>query len=315
MTQAAPAPDIAEETAPLPYRLFEAVLARRRALSPALCRITFAGPDIAAMKTAAPDQRIKIFFPDAAGRPSALPNRADWYSVYRAVPPADRAPMRTYTVRALRADDQELDVDFVLHGATGPASRWAMEAVEGARVQIAAPNRAFAGDPHGYEWKPPATVGHVLLIADETAVPAAAGILEELAGRPAPPPTQAFFEVPSAADRLSLPSWPGLELTWLPRDREVPVPHEGALMAAAVKAARLPAPAAAADDALRAIDIDREILWELAAPAEGGFYAWVAGEAEAVMAIRKTLIKERGLDKRSMNLMGYWRRGRALDDA
>lgn len=37
-----------------------------------------------------------------------------------------------------------------------------------------------------------------LLIADETAVPAAMGILEQLAQQTNPPRVQAFFEVPQA---------------------------------------------------------------------------------------------------------------------
>jgi len=142
---------------PPPYRLFDAHVAHKTALSPALTRITFSGIDLAAMKTVAPDQRIKIFLPHGDGRPSTLPKDAGWYQAWRAVPPTQRAPMRTYTIRHLRAEKSELDVDFVLHGATGPASRWAIAATAGSPVQIAAPNRDFAGDPGGFEWKPLAT--------------------------------------------------------------------------------------------------------------------------------------------------------------
>lgn len=42
---------------------------------------------------------------------------------------------------------------------------------------------------------------------------------------------------------------------------------------------------------------------------------WVAGEAAAVLAIRAFLIEDRGLGRDALNLMGYWREGRALDDA
>lgn len=293
-----------------PYRLFNAVLARKTALSPALCRITFAGEEVRQMGVAAPDQRIKIFFPDADGRPAALPAEG-WQAAYQAMAPAARPPRRTYTIRHLRAEKGEVDVDFVLHGATGPASAWAMSALPGAPVQIIAPNAAFTGEQRGYEWRPPANVSHVLLIADETALPAVAGILEELAATPKPPATQAFLEVPSEADQIALPSWPGLRLTWLPRGGE----SEGELIAAAAARALVPTQGAANDDRLADVDIDREILWELAEGEPGGFYGWVAGESEAVMTIRRLLIKERGVDRRSVNLMGYWRRGRALDDA
>ena len=294
-----------------PYRLFNAVLARKQALSPALCRITFKGEEVRAMATRAPDQRIKIFFPDRAGQPPALPLEG-WQAAYQAMSPAARPPRRTYTIRHLRADAGEVDVDFVLHGATGPASAWAMSALPGAPVQIIAPNAAHQGDMRGYEWRPPADVRHVLLIADETALPAVAGILEELAQSPKPPATQVFLEVPSAADRIDLPDWPGLRLTWLPREGGE---SEGTLIAAAAARALVPTLGAANDDALAEVDIDREILWELGEDAGGGFYGWVAGESEAVMTIRRLLIKERGVDRRAMTLMGYWRRGRALDDA
>lgn len=302
---------------PMPYRLFNVTVAATRALSPSLLRVTFTGADVTTMKTAAPDQRIKIFFPDADGRPSALPSSDHWYQTYRAVVPSLRPPMRTYTIRHLRADKAELDVDFVLHGATGPASRWAMQAQAGDPVQIAAPNGAFAGDPGGYEWKPPAEVEHVLLIADETALPAVAGILEGLSARAVPPRVQAFLEVPSAADQMVLPAWPGLVVTWLPRDRAQPVHHEGWLMARAAAQAVLPSAVQtrSGPTGLSEIDIDHEVLWEAATAKAGRFYAWVAGESEAVLSIRRLLVNDRGLDRRSMNLMGYWRRGRALDDA
>lgn len=299
-----------------PYRLFNTTLTRKVSLSPALCRLTFGGADVTAMKTVAPDQRIKIFFPDAEGQPSALPITAQWLSIYKSVEPALRAPMRTYTIRHLRADQAEVDVDFVLHGETGPASRWALHAQPGDKVQIAAPNRAFVGDPGGYEWKP-AQADRVLLIADETALPAVAGILEDLAGQPNPPQTEAFLEVPSRADCIALASWPGLRLEWLVRDatgsNHAPA---GQLMVDAAQRAAIPVHEMAdcgAPPTLKDINIDAEILWEKAAPQSGAFYGWIAGESGAVMAIRRLLIKERGLDRRSLNLMGYWRQGKVLD--
>ncbi|WP_428701573.1 SIP domain-containing protein [Stenotrophomonas indicatrix] len=62
------------------------------------------------------------------------------------------------------------------------------------------------------------------------------------------------------------------------------------------------------------IDVDAQILWEQAdASADGALYAWVAGEAGAVMAIRRHLLKGCGLDRRAITFMGYWRQGRVLD--
>lgn len=299
-----------------PYRIFDAVLARRAELTPHLARLTFAGPDIAGMTTHAPDQRIKLFFPKEDGTPPAIPNRPDWYDIYRSVPPRERVPMRTYTIRHLRADDNELDVDFVLHGDAGPASKWALGAEIGAPLQISAPNRHHGGEVGGFDWEPPAGVANVLLIADETALPAVAGIMDELAGLSAPPRAQVFIEVPTAADRLPLAQWPGREVTWFERDRAGAgsMPH-GQGMIAAAEAARLPASAfkADADLPLPEIDVDEDILWDRADAPGGGFYGWVAGETAAVSRIRTMLIKERGVGRHMLTLMGYWRYGKVKE--
>ncbi|WP_337187937.1 siderophore-interacting protein [Phenylobacterium sp.] len=295
-----------------PYRLFDVTLLRREALTPHLSRLTFTGPQVGEMTTHAPDQRIKMFFPHGEGEAETLPDVATWYALYKAMPAATRPAMRTYTIRAVRPEAREVDIDFVMHGDEGPASRWAARSKPGDRLQMTAPDARYSGEVGGYEWKPPAGVRHVLLIADETALPALAGILEGLAEAPSPPAVQAFVEVPEAADILELPHWPGLDLVWMPRDA-----GDAALggMAAAVQQARLPALAeAGAGTALPEVDVDAQVLWDRAAPLDGSFYAWVAGEAGAVLAIRKHLVKERGLDRRTLNLMGYWRRGIALDE-
>ncbi|HEJ9797354.1 TPA: siderophore-interacting protein [Pseudomonas aeruginosa] len=297
------------------YRLFNVELKRREQLSPALTRFVFGGPEVAEMKTLAADQRIKIFFPDASGQPPSLPGGSEWYQAYRSVEPARRPPMRTYTIRALRAEQEEVDVEFVLHGENGPASAWATHARIGDRLQLAAPNRQYGDDPGGYEWKPPAGVRHILLIADETALPAVAGILEELAGEAEPPVVEAFLEVPGEADILDLPAIPGARLHWLPRHQAGIHSRNGERMIEAACQARLPERevAGGAAQELEDIDIDEEILWELASPESGSFYAWVAGESAAVMAIRRYLVQERGIDKRHLTLMGYWRLGKVFD--
>ncbi|EPL8458934.1 siderophore-interacting protein [Pseudomonas aeruginosa] len=297
------------------YRLFNVELKRREQLSPALTRFVFGGPEVAEMKTLAADQRIKIFFPDASGQPPSLPGGSEWYQAYRSVEPARRPPMRTYTIRALRAEQEEVDVEFVLHGENGPASAWATHARIGDRLQLAAPNRQYGDDPGGYEWKPPAGVRHILLIADETALPAVAGILEELAGEAEPPVVEAFLEVPGEADILDLPAIPAARLHWLPRHQAGIHSRNGERMIEAARQARLPERevAGGAAQELEDIDIDEEILWELASPESGSFYAWVAGESAAVMAIRHYLVQERGIDKRHLTLMGYWRLGKVFD--
>lgn len=300
-------------TSPRPYRLFDVTLLRTTPLSPSLCRFTFGGAAVAGMRTCAPDQRIKVFFPGAAGDAPAL-SHDTWLADYQAMDPADRPPRRTYTIRALRAEAGEVDIDFVLHGSTGPASRWALGAAPGDRLQIVAPDNSFDGDPGGYEWRPPPAMDRLLLLSDETALPAVAGVLEELAAMAAPPVTQVYLEVPVTRDRLTLPAWPSLQLYW--SVREVTGRAPGSFLIDAARNADIPhaAPSPIGAAELSEIDVDRGILWETQAPPKDDrFYAWVAGEAGAVKAVRQILLKERGLPRTATNLMGYWRIGQVLD--
>ncbi|KOX99530.1 siderophore-interacting protein [Pseudomonas nunensis] len=287
-----------------PYKIFDAVLQRKQTLSPHMMRVTLAGPMVTDMATWAPDQRVKLFFPAEDGSPARLSHEDGWYARYRSMPVTQRPAMRTYTIRHLRADQGEVDIDFVLHGETGPASRWAIRSVPGASIQITAPDRHFtAQDAGGFEWKPPQALKQLLLVADATALPAALGILDELSVLDEPPLTQAFFEVDSLEDALPVPDWPGLSVEWLVRDHA----SAGSLMVEAVQRANLPSYVSKESVELAEVNVDEEILWETSASASDGFYGWIAGETAAVMSLRKYLIKERGIPRESLNLMGYWR--------
>jgi NADPH-dependent ferric siderophore reductase len=296
-----------------PYRLFDVTLLRKARLSPSLCRLTFGGANVGSIRTCAPDQRIKVFFPDGAGRPPSL-SPDTWLGDYQAMSPNDRPPRCTYTIRALRPSDREVDIDFVLHGSTGPASRWALSASPGETLQIVAPDVGFDGDPGGYEWRPPQPLERLLLLADETALPAVAGILEELACTARPPATEAHLEVPTVGDCLALLTWPSLRMHWTVREGSPCAP--GAFLIDAARTTEVPAGlrVKVADTALPDVDVDRTILWETQArPQNEAYYAWVAAEAAAVKTIRHHLLREIGLPRSTTNLMGYWRLGQVRD--
>ena len=81
-----------------------------------------------------------------------------------------------------------------------------------------------------------------------------------------------------------------------------PPPAAGQLLVAADETA-LPAAAAIAD------------LWEVPErPASSPCYAWLAGEAGTVVSMRRHLVGERGMDRRAIAFMGYWRRATAKSD-
>lgn len=307
------------ETVQVPvYRPFAAQVARLRRLSPSFLRVTFTGADLDEFGSNGFDQRIKVMLPLPGRGVDDCPDDPDWYGAWRALPAERRMPIRTYTIRGVRSGQREVDVDFVLHGASGPASAWAESAVVGDEVVLIGPNARFPGPTGGFEWHPPVDASCLLLAGDETAVPAICAIVESL---PAGQRAHVLLEVPEAADALDLVAPDGVEVTWLPRAAEGRQAPRGTLLTAAVVEAAAgladvlaPSPAAALED----VDVDGGILWEV--PAEGtaparssGIYAWLAGEAGVVKGLRRHLVQELGIDRRSVAFMGYWREGRESD--
>jgi NADPH-dependent ferric siderophore reductase len=192
---------------------------------------------------------------------------------------------RTRPGSGIDAGHHEVDVDFVLHGTgsssstpAGPASRWAAEAVPGDRVVLLGP--AFA-DNRSIGFQLPEQTDCVLIAADETALPAAAAILEWL---PAGLRARAWIEVPSLLDTQELVSPAEADITWLVRD---PARRPGALLIEEVQGAVFP---------------------------EGAPYAWLAGEAGLVKTLRRHLVGERGIDRRHVEFSGYWRLGATEED-
>ncbi|MNN76021.1 Siderophore-interacting protein [compost metagenome] len=101
----------------------------------------------------------------------------------------------------------------------------------------------------------------------------------------------------------------GAQLFWLAREGAA----HGQRLQDAVRARIGPSGIGGGEQPLAEIDIDQDILWEQASAEQDGLYAWVAGEAGAVMAIRRHLVKTCGIDRRAITFMGYWRHGKVLD--
>jgi NADPH-dependent ferric siderophore reductase len=286
-------------------------------LSPSFLRITFTGDDLNLFADNGFDQRIKVAVPLPQHGVSTLPTGLDWHSQWRALPESERNPIRTYTVRYVRHEVSEVDVDFVLDGeGHGPASAWAAAARVGDKLALMGPDARYDGEHGGIDFRSPTATdssaagnfapagdspaaGNVLLAGDETAVPAIASILECLA----PQATgDAILEVPLTADFLSLTAPAGVKVTWLARHG---APHGSALIPAVKASAATILPRKGAQ-AVEDIDVDNEILWEVADTST----AWVAGEAAVVRELRRHLIAEHGLDRSSAAFLGYWRAGK-----
>src|SRR5690606_22020123 len=92
--------------------------------------------------------------------------------------------------------------------------------------------------------------------------------------------------------------------------------HDHLLSTVTDAAATLAPPGRGAD--VEEIDVDHDIPWEVPRTAKGGaalksarIYAWLAGEAGAIKTLRRHLVSERGVDRRAVAFMGYWRLGKA----
>jgi NADPH-dependent ferric siderophore reductase len=299
------------------YRPYQASVAQLKRLSPHFVRVTFTGPDFDTFGTDGLDQRIKIVFPIAGHGISDFgaddeQTIADgtWYARWRELPDATRNPFRTYTVRAARPGLRELDVDMVSHGDGGPATRWLNHAAVGDEVVIIGPDASSIDYAIGIDWHPGAA-RHLLLAGDETAAPAIGAILESL---PEGSSAQAFIETSDAADHLLLRVPAGCQVTWLARgDQPVGTELDPAVRSwVADNLAVIRPSLAQAEQHLDDVDIDAGLLWDSPeAVPDGHFYAWLAGEAAAIKALRRFLVSETGIDRKRIAFMGYWRHGRA----
>jgi NADPH-dependent ferric siderophore reductase len=141
--------------------LWRAPVRRVEQVTPRLTRVTVGGDSLAGFVSAGTDQNVMLYFyPEGADLPDTLEAaRAKWSTV--------RPLTRTYTIRRHDPAANEIDFDFVLHEAPGPASDWAKHAAPG----------------------------------DETALPAIAAILDAL---PDDAVTRVFVEVADAREEQPL---------------------------------------------------------------------------------------------------------------
>jgi NADPH-dependent ferric siderophore reductase len=172
-----------------------------------------------------------------------------------------RRVKRRYTIRHARPGDGELDLDVLLHG-DGPGARWGAAARPGDDVEFQGPRGKLELRPASWH----------LLVGDESALPAIAGICEALNGRE---PAVAVIEVSDESDQLPV----ACDVRWVHRASE---PPGGAALLG------------------RALD-------GLTAPA--GAHAYLMGETRAMVALR-SVVEARGVAHDAIFVKGYWNLGR-----
>ena len=171
-------------------------------LTPHMRRIVVGRPELEGFRSGAPDDHIKVFFPNPEGEYVTPTPGPDGPVFPEGKTPS---PARDYTPRHYDPAAGTLTIDFVIHG-DGPASNWAEQVRAGDAFAFGGPRGSFvAADDFD----------HYVMVGDETALPAIARWLEEMpAGRKA----SVLIEIPEEADRQQLTTRADVSITWLPRN-------------------------------------------------------------------------------------------------
>lgn len=205
------------------------------------------------------DDHIKLIFAADGDLESALPIQLPHGIEWTA---AENRLARDYTPRWVDAAAGEMALDFVLHG-DGPAATWAQSAAPGDDLCFVGPKSSLRL-PEELDW--------IVLIADETGLPAVGRFLDE---RPTAAAAHVLLAVEEETARQELRLRAGDTVTWV----TAPAGDAPALEAA-----------------VRALVL----------PEDGEGYVWAAAESRALLPVRRYLQRERGLAKDRINITGYW---------
>jgi len=114
-----------------------------------------------------------------------------------------RPDVRTYTIRHIRPEWGEIDVDFVDHGDAGPASAFARRCAPGDVNGFAGPGPVKLKDYYADTY---------VVAADMSALPVAAATLEAM---PKDAKGVAFLEITAETDRQEIAAPAGVDVQWL----------------------------------------------------------------------------------------------------
>jgi NADPH-dependent ferric siderophore reductase len=163
-------------------------------LTPNVIRITYGGSELEGLPSGREGGNCKLILPNDGQAHEDFIEQLKFGAKF---------PVRTYTVRAFRESQLEMDIDFVAHGSTGPASRWAMSAKAGDFCGFMGPSPSKV-DRFDADW--------YLVAADLSAFPLAAVTLESM---PRSAKGVAIFEITSPSDKQIVNAPEGVDIHWL----------------------------------------------------------------------------------------------------
>ncbi|MDV5171361.1 siderophore-interacting protein [Photobacterium rosenbergii] len=169
-------------------------------LSPNYRRICFTSEQLAHYPECSNGAHIKLMLAKPEQQQPVLPDMTPTGPKWQS--PEDKPILRTFSIRQLRSEQHEIDIDFALHGEIGPASRFALTAKPGDHVGISPP-----GGPH--PMRKPAE--YYYIAGDLTAQPAISAMIEEM---PAASQGYVAIQVSDARDIQDIACPPNLALRW-----------------------------------------------------------------------------------------------------
>ena len=231
-------------------------------ITPRMRRVRFACADVSPYIGG--DMHVRILVPPRGREPVWPHYRPDGRVAW---PEGENALLvRAYTIREVDQARREICIDFFQHevpGVATPGGDFARDARPGDRLALVGPGSGSL--PHA---------GEILLIGDESALPAIARIAAEVR---AGTKLRAIVEVEDAREEQPMSSAGDLDIRWLYRS-DYPAGASGVLREAARGAIEASA---------------------------SNTFVWIACEKEDVRSLR-TLLKRRGQDKKSMYVAWYW---------
>ncbi|MEU4088390.1 siderophore-interacting protein [Streptomyces aureus] len=252
--------------------MFRAHVLRAERISPSMHRVTVTGTELKDFPWQGYDHWFRLFLRLPHQHTLHLPEFSGphWYQPYLAIPEDERPHCANYSVAGFRPDTAEMDIDFVVHRGRdgeieGRAAIWACQTQPGDTLAVLDQGILFDC--------PPDATG-VVIVADETGLPATTGILRSL---PQDTVGRVIQEVPTTADRRPLEAPPGVSVTWVVRDGDGSVGGTGAL---------------------------RELRRLTSVDATS--YAFVVGESTLAREGRRHL-NRLGLAKNRITFSGFWR--------
>lgn len=246
-------------------------LKRKEYVTPHLIRLYLGNDEVEVFENTTLGGTCKLSFPPLGIRDIHFAeydeNSKKWYT------PSDKfKPVtRTYTLRGVNANHNELIVDVADHGDNGPGSRWAKNAKIGDRIGVSMKEKKKDIAPK---------TDFICLAADLTGLPVISVIIESL---PATTKGIVCIEIPTKEDVHKIETKANLEFKWIVN----PQRGKGTALAKLITSQKYP---------------KRK---------EGKRFIYAAGESQSIKKIKSFFKEDLEWAKDEMYCTSHWKAGKA----